>query len=157
MVELAQGDIFETAQREGCDLIVLFGSLGFSILGTTLRFEAIPRWPELAGISRLRDREWKEFSPGRWAVFFQRRSHGGLTDDELEAALQEVFARARELGLKRIIMNGIYEGQLPAEGRDEWVARRGALMVELCERFAGEDVSVKLISLDGDFVRLSGR
>ena len=161
MPRFTQGDIFDAIQDGRADLAIIFGHIGFNQMSY--------RWTEFAGgieavgsLASVRDpfselpHRPQRVADRHWLWFVPARENHGMTDDEVQRALDSALLWATEQGLRSIATNGIANtdhGPDAARNRrsDD---QRAALLAEYASRQEEAlGLEIELVSLNDVFVR----
>jgi hypothetical protein len=122
MPKLTQGDIFDAAKHS--QLTVVFGRIGFNQMAFHWRrFSALSS--ELLSITDPfieKPRQPIAWSDDRWLWMIPVGEEHGLTDNELEEALDEAVAWAVKSGVESIATNGAADTIQSGNSRNESAA-----------------------------------
>lgn len=156
MPHTSQGDIFQAAER--VQLAIVFGHLGFN--------EMRQRWVTFAQkhqeLGHTKDPFTElggravEWSPRKWLWFVAEEDNHGMTDVQLEKALDKAFAWASRNRIASAATNGVADTD---HSRDTAANRRSdAKRAEWLKGYAEQaeqkyNVAIELISLNDVFVR----
>ena len=158
MPHYIQGDIFAASNERHADLAIIFGHIGLNEMRLSWRSFA-DRMPRLA---HIRDPfsempcEPYQYSDGRWLWFFSGCDNHGMTDAQLESALEQALSWAQANDLRTVITNGIANTD---HGHDTITNRQSDdSRVRFISGLAGnhertKKVDITLISLNDAFVR----
>lgn len=158
MPRLSQGDIFAATRDLECELIVVFGHIGFNAMSGFWQDFASAQ-PKLTHVrdpfSEIPGRP-VEFQKRKWLWFVPEGENHGLTNSQLASTLQDALTWALDNLVNSVMTNGIANidhCQDTASNRASDDAR-ARFLIDLVSTYEHDfDVTITLISQNNVFVR----
>ena len=158
MPTLKQGDIFERLQEH--EMAIVFGHIGLNNMASCWRnfSRAEGTLANIADPFTTMPNSPRRISSGQWLWFIPEGQNHGMTEEEVQGALDRALSWAQAKGHRRIVTNGVSDidhgtDTLANRASDD---RRGRFLIDYATRREAKSngtLCIELVSLNDAFVR----
>jgi len=148
-IKSKQGDIFKVGASGDYQFILIFGHIGFNIMGVTWK-EFKNKNQSLQEINNpfVELNIPREFTKSKWIQFVAEEVNHGMSNSKLETTFNNAFEWMKEQNLHKIITNGIMDTDhsIDTDKNKTNNHDRVKFIKKTCSKF--EQLDITLISLN---------